>query len=391
MTKGISNNSNNRSRKKFIPVNNPLLISGEIKYLRECLKPPFWISSEGPFVKEFEDKFASYFGRKYGVSVSSGTAALEVALGAIGLKPGDEVIMPTFTIMSCAVAVVSYGAIPVFVDAEPDTWNMDVSQIEKKITKKTKAIMAVHIYGHPCDMGKIMQIAKRKGLIVIEDAAEAIGAEYKDRKCGSFGDISCFSFYANKIITTGEGGMVITNKRTYAERAKLYRDFGNDPHQRYHHEIVARNFRLNNLQAALGVAQMKNIKKFIRMKRERGKLYNRLLAGIPGIQLPVEKPWAKNVYWMYGIVLDKSTGFNNETFAKKLAQYGIDTRNFFYPLQRQPVWQKSQYRKVAEKNKGKFPVADNLSKQGLYLPSGLGNTEEEIRYVAATIRKLLEA
>src|SRR3990167_8648153 len=207
----------------MIPVNRTLFISNEAKYLAECIKSG-WISSEGPFVKEFENKFASYIGKKYGTAVSSGTAALEVAMGAIELKPGDEVIMPTFTIMSCAVAVVAYGGIPVFVDAEPDTWNMDVSQIEKKITKRTKAIMAVHIYGHPCDMGKIMQIAKRKRLIVIEDAAEAIGAEYRGKKCGSFGDISCFSFYPNKTIATGEGGMLLTNSRHFKERADTLRD-----------------------------------------------------------------------------------------------------------------------------------------------------------------------
>lgn len=385
----IKDISNNRARKNFIPVNNPLLVSGELKYLRECLKPPFWISSEGPFVKEFENKFAAYFGRKYGVSVSSGTAALEVAMGAIDLKPGDEVIMPTFTIMSCAIAIVSYGAIPIFIDAEPDTWNMDASQIEKKISKRTKAIMAVHIYGHPCDMDAIMRIAKKYKLVVIEDAAEAIGAEYKGRKCGSFGDISCFSFYANKVITTGEGGMVLTNKKPCADRAKLFRDFGNDPRQRYHHEVVARNYRLNNLQAALGVAQMKNIKKFIRMKLQRGKLYNKLLANTLGIQMPAEKPYAKNVYWMYGIVLKKSTGFTAETFRKKLVKYEVGTRAFFYPLHRQPVWRKPQYRKVRERNKNKFPVADYISRQGLYLPSGLGNTEREIKYVAKVIKQIL--
>src|SRR3990167_6909078 len=207
----------------MIPVNRPLFISGEAKYLTEAIRTG-WISSEGPYVKEFENKFATYVGKRYGTAVSSCTAALEVAIGVIDLKPGDEVIMPTFTIMSCAVAVVSYGGIPIFVDVEPDTWNMDVSQIEKKITKRTKAIMAVHIYGHPCDMDAIRRIAKRKGLIVIEDAAEAIGAEYKGKKCGSFGDISCFSFYPNKTITTGEGGMLLTNNKRFKERADMLRD-----------------------------------------------------------------------------------------------------------------------------------------------------------------------
>lgn len=372
----------------MIPVNKPLLISGEAKYLAEAIRTG-WISSEGPFVKEFENKFSSFIGKKYGTTVSSGTAALEVAIGAIELKPGDEIIMPTFTIMSCAVAVVSYGGIPVFVDAEPDTWNMDVSQIEKKITKHTKAIMVVHIYGHPCDMDAIKRIARKHKLLVIEDAAEAIGAEYKGRKCGNFGDISCFSFYPNKTITTGEGGMLLTNTKKFKERADMLRDLGFIKEKRYYHPEIARNYRMTNIQAALGVAQMKNIKKLISIKRRYGALYNKLLTKIPGLQLPAEKPYAKNIYWMYGIVLDRSTGFNNETFAKKLAQHGIGTRSFFYPLHRQPVWEKSQYRRIAEKNKSNFPIADKISKQGLYIPSGLGTTIKEIRYVSAVIKKLL--
>ena len=372
----------------MIPVNRPLLISNETKYLADCIKSG-WISSEGPFVKEFENKFSSFIGKKYGTAVSSGTAALEVAIGAIGLKPGDEVIMPTFTIMSCAVAVVSYGGIPVFVDAEPDTWNMDVSQIEKKITKQTKAIMVVHIYGHPCDMDAIKKIARKHKLLIIEDAAEAIGAEYKGKRCGSFGDISCFSFYPNKTITTGEGGMLLTNSKHFKERADMLRDLGFVKEKRYYHSEIARNYRMTNIQAALGVAQMKNIRKFVGIKRRYGALYNKLLAKIPGLQLPAKKPYAKNIYWMYGVVVSNSTGLNNETFAKKLTQNGIGTRSFFYPLHRQPVWKKSQYRKVSQRNKGKFPIADRISKQGLYLPSGLGTTEKEIKYVAKTIRQLL--
>ena len=374
----------------MIPVNRPLFISNEAKYLAESIKTG-WISSEGPFVKEFENKFAAYIGKRYGTAISSGTAALEVAIGVIDLKPSDEVIMPTFTIMSCAVAVIAYGGIPVFVDSEPDTWNMDVSQIEKKITKRTKAIMAVHIYGHPTDITPLMKLAKKHKLLVIEDAAEAIGAEYRGKRCGSFGDISCFSFYPNKTITTGEGGMLLTNNKKFRERANMLRNLGFIKNKRYYHEEIARNYRMTNIQAALGVAQLKNIRKLIAIKRRYGALYNKLLANIPCLQLPVEKTYAKNIYWMYGIVLDKSAGFNNETFAKKLAQRGVGTRPFFYPLHRQPVWKKSQYRKIAERNKGSFPVADKIAKQGLYLPSGLGNTEKEIRHVAATVRKLLSS
>jgi perosamine synthetase len=249
--------------------------------------------------------------------------------------------------------------------------------------------MAVHIYGHPCDMDAIKKIARKHKLLIIEDAAEAIGAEYRGKRCGSFGDISCFSFYPNKTITTGEGGMLLTNNKKFKERTDMLRDLGFVKEKRYYHSEIARNYRMTNIQAALGIAQLKNIRKLITIKRLYGALYNKLLANIPGLNLPAEKPYAKNIYWMYGVVLDKSTGFNNESFARKLAQHGIGTRSFFYPLHRQPVWKKSQYRRVAEKNKGNFPIADKISKQGLYLPSGLGNTEREIKYVSKIIRKLL--
>ncbi len=368
----------------MIPVNKPLFISDEKKYLAECIDSG-WISSEGPFVKEFEEKFSKYVGKKYGVAVSSGTAALEVAVGAIGLKPGEEVIMPTFTIISCALAVVNYGGVPVFVDSEPDTWNMDPNKIEEKITKKTKAIMPVHIYGHSCDMDKILRIAKKYKLKIIEDAAEAHGAEYKGEKCGSFGDISCFSFYANKIISCGEGGMVLTDNKNYFEKAKDLRNLAFGKKKRFIHKELARNYRMTNLQAAVGVAQLKNIEKLIKIKRNNAKTYTELLKNIKGLQLPVEKDYAKNVYWMYGIVLDKSTGFTAETFAEKLAKKGIQTRPFFYPLHLQPCLQK-----FIKKTKEKYPVAEKLAKQGLYLPSGLGLKKEEIEIICSIIKELLK-
>jgi len=366
----------------MIPVNQPLFISDEEKYLAECIKTS-WISSEGPFVKEFEKNFSFYVGKEYGVAVSSGTAALEIAIGTIRLKRGDEVIMPSFTIMSCASAVTAYGGIPVFVDAEPETWNMDVNKIEEKITNRTKAIMPVHIYGHPCDMDVILDIARRHNLLVIEDAAEVHGGEYKGKKCGSFGDISCFSFYANKIITTGEGGMLLTNNKEYAERAKKLRNLCFEK-KRFRHEELGKNYRLTNLQAAIGVAQLKNIDKLIEIKINNAKKYTEGLSSVKGLQLPQEKTWAKNVYWMYGIVLDESTGYDADSFAKRLAEEGIDSRPFFYPLHDQPA-----LRKLGIKPQHDCPVSERIAKQGLYLPSGLGLKNDEINVVCNSIKKLL--
>ena len=365
----------------MIPVNEPLFISNEKKYLARCIDSG-WISSEGPFVKEFEEKFSKYAGRKYGVAVSSGTAALEVAMGAVGLKPGDEVIMPAFTIISCALAVVNYGGVPIFVDSEPETWNININKIEEKITKKTKAIMVVHIYGHPCDMAVIFKIAKKHKLLIIEDAAEAHGAEYMGKKCGSFGDISCFSFYANKVVNTGEGGMVLMDSKSYFEKAKSLRNLAFGKEKRFVHKELAKNYRMTNLQAAVGVAQLKNIEKLVNIKRENAKKYTRLLKDVRGLQLPVEKEWAKNVYWMYGIVLDKSTAFDAESFAEELAEKGIQTRPFFYPLNLQPVFQNFK--------KTKCPVAEKIEKQGLYLPSGLGLKDWQIKRVVREIKKILK-
>ena len=384
----------------MIPVNRPLFISDEKEYLKKCIDEG-WISSEGPFVHEFEEKLSSYIGRIYGVAVSSGTAALEVAFGAIGLKPGEEVIMPSFTIISCASAVVNYGGAPVFIDSEEGTWNIDASKIEEKITKKTKAIMAVHIYGHPCDMDALKKITKKHNLLVIEDAAEAHGAEYGSAgslteahskssprstraKCGSFGDISIFSFYANKIISTGEGGMVLTDNKKFAERAKFLRNLGFNNNRRFYHTELARNYRMTNLQAAVGVAQLKNIDKLIKIKIENAKLYNKELKNIKGLHLPVQRDYAKNVYWMYGVVLDKSAEITAEKFAKKLVDKGIQPRPFFYPMHLQPVFKKLR------KQRDKFPVAERIAKYGLYLPSGLGLKKEEIKEVCDAIKEILK-
>ena len=369
----------------MIPVNEPLFIGREKELLCQCIDTS-WISSEGPFVKEFEEQFSSYIGTRYGIAVANGTAALEVAVGATGLKPGDEVILPTFTIISCAMAVLRYGGIPVFVDSEPETWNMDIGQIESKITKRTKAIMPVHIYGHPVDMDPIIELADKYDLYIIEDAAEVHGAEYKGRRVGGLGHVGCFSFYANKIITTGEGGMVVTNDEELAKRAKGLRNLCFKKSQRYHHDELGFNYRMTNLQAALGVAQLENIERFIEIKRENAAYYTELLSDIETLQLPVEKEWAKNVYWMYAIVLDESTGMDADVFALKLREYGIATRPFFYPMHLQPVI-KDKYKKIEGQD---FSVSEYISRQGLYLPSGLTLKKDDIEYIVQSIKKILK-
>lgn len=367
----------------MIPVNEPLLNGNEKRYLIECIESG-WISSDGPFVKRFEEMFAEYLGVKHAIAVCNGTAALEVAIAAIDIQPGDEIIIPTFTIISCALAVVRRGGIPVLVDVEPDTWCMDVNQIKDKITPKTKAIMPVHMYGHPVDMDPLMKLAERNGLYIVEDAAQVHGAEYKGKKCGSIGHINCFSFYANKIITTGEGGMVVTNDDKLAERARLHRNLCFIEKRRFYHEELGGNYRMTNLQAAVGVAQMERIEEFINIKRRNGTIYNRLLKDIDWLQIPIEKEWAKNVYWMYGIVLDETTGFDAKSFASSLKEKGIGTRPFFLGMHEQPVFLKMGLFKDEH-----YPVAERLSRQGLYLPSGLTLTELDIEKVVKAVKEIV--
>ncbi len=364
----------------MIPVNEPLIGERELQYVTECLKTG-WISSDGRFIEEFEEKWSAYCGMKYGIAVSNGTTALQVAVGCLDLKPGDEVIMPTFTIISCALAVIYNGGKPVLVDSDPRTWTTDVSQIEAKITEKTMAIMPVHIYGHPCDMDPIIELARKYNLVIIEDAAEAHGAEYKGQRCGSFGNISCFSFYANKIITTGEGGMVLTNNKEYAEKAKSLRNLCFRKERRFYHTKSGYNFRLTNIQAAIGLAQLERIDELVEKKRWIGHTYNEMLRDISGLILPVEESWAKNVYWMYGIVLDETTGFDAEEFAKRLKEKGVDTRPFFIGMHEQPVFHKMRLFRNEH-----YPVAERIARQGLYLPSGLTLTEEQIGKVCEAVK-----
>ncbi|MBP7087940.1 MAG: DegT/DnrJ/EryC1/StrS family aminotransferase [Candidatus Omnitrophica bacterium] len=367
----------------MIPVNEPLLNGREKELLNECINSG-WISSDGPFVAEFEKKFSSYIGVNFGIAVSNGAAALETALFAAGIGKGDEVIMPAFTIISCALAVIRLGARPVLIDSEPETWNMDVNQLESRITNRTKAIMAVHIYGHPVDMGPLLEIAKKHNLIVIEDAAEVHGAEYRGRKCGSLGHISAFSFYANKIITTGEGGMVLTSDKTLAEKSRSYRNLCFRPEKRFFHTELGFNYRMTNLQAAIGVAQVERIEEFIRIKREMGKYYHEKLSPIKGVKLQVEKPWAKTVYWMYCIELAENTGLDADAMMKKLGKRGIGTRPFFLGLHEQPALQDIGLFKGES-----YPVAERIARQGLYLPSGLAITKKQIDEVVKNVKEVL--
>lgn len=364
----------------MIPVNEPLLGERELEYVAECLRSG-WVSSAGRFIEEFEERWATYCGMKHGIAVSSGTAALQAAIGSLRLEQGDEVIIPTFTIISCALAVVYNGGVPVLVDSDPDTWCLDVSQIEAKITPRTRAILPVHIYGHPVDMDPVLELARQYGLLVVEDAAEAHGVEYKGRRCGGLGDISCFSFYANKVITTGEGGMVLTNDDTYAESARSLRNLCFRKERRFRHTELGHNFRFTNLQAAMGVAQLERIEEIVARKRWIGKAYGEGLKDIPGLRLPAERPWAKNIYWMYGVVLEEPTGLDAQGLARRLADSGIETRPFFLGLHEQPAFLK---RGLFQDER--YPVAERLARQGLYLPSGLALSEEQINQVCQAVR-----
>ena len=366
---------------KMIPVSEPLVGETEISNVLECLRTG-WISSAGRYIEEFESRWAAYCGMSHGVAVSNGTVALEVAVRCLDLEPGDEVILPAFTIISCVQAVIYAGGVPVLVDSDPRTWTMDVGQIESKITKKTRAIMPVHIYGHPVDMEPVWALARKYNLRIVEDAAEAHGAECHGRKCGGLGDISCFSFYANKIITTGEGGMVLTKSEAYAEKARSLRNLCFRSDRRFLHTELGHNYRLTNLQAAIGAAQVGKIEELVQLKRTMAAGYTSGLRDCPGLTLPVEEPWARNVYWMYGLVLDESLGFNARALADRLRARGVETRPFFLPMNVQPALHDLGLFTDNEP----FPVAERLGEYGLYLPSSLGLTAGETEFVCQAVR-----
>ena len=369
----------------FIPVNEPLLNGNEKKYLCECIDTG-WISSEGPFVKDFEKKMSATVGRKYGIAVSNGTAALEVACHAIGIGDGDEVIMPTFTIISCAMAVTKLGAVPVLIDSDICDWNMNVDEIENKITKKTKAIMIVHVYGLPVQVDRVLALAKKYNLKVIEDAAEMHGQTYNGLPCGSFGDISTFSFYPNKHVTTGEGGMVVTDSEELAERCHLLRNLCFRKDVRYVHDEISDNYRFTNLQAAVGLAQLERLEEFIQMKRDMGKFYTEHLQVVKGLKLPIDHTtYAENIYWVYGLVLDENINIDNREMQKILANEGIGTRTFFWCMHEQPVYQNMGLF-VGERYKN----AEYLARKGFYIPSGLALTKEQMSRVVDCVIKVMK-
>jgi perosamine synthetase len=367
----------------FIPVNEPLLDGNEKKYLAECIDTG-WISSEGPFVRRFEEEFAARLGRKHGIAVCNGTAALDAAVEALGIGPGDEVILPTFTIISCINQIVRSGATPVLIDADPLTWNMDVTQIEAKVTPRTKAIMVVHIYGLPVDLDPVLDICRRHGLKLIEDAAEAIGQTYRGRTCGSFGDISTVSFYPNKHVTTGEGGMILTDDDDLAENCRELRNLCFKPGKRFVHERLGWNLRMTNLQAALGLAQLERLDEFLERKRWIGQCYNKCLNDLTGVQRPLPRTeYAENLYWVYGLVLDESHG-DAESMMMRLSREGIGTRPFFYPMHQQPVFRERGLFVMES-----YPVAERLCRQGFYVPSGLALIQKEIDRVITAISNLI--
>ena len=360
---------------EFIPISEPNIGEKELNNVIDCIKST-WISSIGKYITEFENSFSSYCGVKYGVSVANGTLALQLALKSLNIGFGDEVIIPNLTFVATANAVTYLGAKPVLVDCEIETWNIDPTKIEKAITSKTKAIIPVHLYGHPCNMDPIMSIAKKYNLKVIEDAAEAHGSEYKGKKVGSIGDIGCFSFYGNKTITTGEGGMCITNNKTLANKMRFLKDHGMSTKKRYWHKEIGYNFRMTNMQAAIGCAQIEKIDKFIDIKRKNAFTYNSFLKDCAEIILPPEKEWAKNTFWLYSILL-KNTNINQ--LIKKLKEKNIDSRRFFYPINVLPPY----------KQKGDYKVSNMLSKNGISLPSSVNLTEEKIKYICHSLLEIL--
>jgi perosamine synthetase len=369
----------------LIPVNEPLLNGNEKKYLLECIDTG-WISSEGPFVKQFEELFSKRVGRQHGIAVANGSGALDIAVQALRLGPGDEVILPTFSIISCAAAIVRAGATPVLVDADPVSWNMSAEQVAKRITPQTKAIMVVHIYGLPVDMAPIIDLARKHGLKIIEDAAEMHGQTYNGRPCGSFGDISTFSFYPNKHITTGEGGMLVCDDPELAERCRSLRNLCFQSSKRFVHEELGWNYRMTNLQAAVGLAQLERLDEFIGIKRNMGLRYGGLLADVAGLELPVPSiEYAENIYWVYGVILKDSVPFDAEEAMRRLASAGVGTRPFFWTMHEQPV-----FRKMGLFVGESHPVAERLARRGFYIPSGLALTEEQMEKVASRVKDVLQ-
>lgn len=360
----------------------PSLTGNELEYVIDCIKTN-WISSQGSYVQKFEQSFARYHNIEYALTTSSGTTALHLALTALGVGPDDEVIVPDLTFAATANAVVHCGAKPIFVDVDPVYWNMDPNLLEEAITCRTKAIIPVHLYGHPCDMGPILQAARKHHLYVIEDCAESLGARYNDTPTGAIGDIGCFSFFSNKIITTGEGGMVITRDAELKDRMEVLRSHGMRKERRYWHEVVGFNYRMTNLQAAIGLAQMEQIEAFCEKRKQIASVYSKELSNVPGIVLPPEMPWANNIYWLYSILIDQQVSpISRNELMMELQKEGIETRPFFYPLHIQPPFRGGSKT---------FPVTEYLSARGLSLPSSNCISHDDIKRVCRNIEKIISS
>jgi perosamine synthetase len=390
----------------MIPVNEPLLARHTLKYVADCVRTG-WISSAGSYIGKFEAAFAEYLGVGHAVTTTSGTTALHLALAALNIGPGDEVVIPSQTMIAVPYAVLYTGAKPVILDVERETYNLDPARVEtflkkgcrydkraktlrnKATGRRVRALLPVHLYGHPCAMNELLSLAEAFGLDVVEDAAEAHGAVYKPggrkpaRLCGAMGRIGCFSFYANKIITTGEGGMIVTDDEALAERARRLKDLAHAPGRRFLHTELAYNYRMTNLQAAIGLAQVEEIDRFLALKHKMAETYGRLLGKIEGLTLPVEKPWAKSVYWMYGVVVEAGFGMTRDALMAALKARGIDTRTFFIPVHRQPLFENNpDYADVD------CPVAEELGRKGFYLPSGLALKPAQMKAVAQAVKDI---
>lgn len=372
------------SEQSFIPVCEPLLAGRELEYVTKAVSAG-WISSSGGYVKEFEQAFAKYLDVPCAVTTTSGTAALHLALVAAGIGPGDEVIIPAFTMIATAFAVCYTGAKPVFVDAEAATWNIDVAQIEAKLSPRTKAILPVHVYGHACDMDALERLAHEHQLLVIEDAAEAIGSRYRGKLCGAIGDMACFSFFANKLVTTGEGGMVVTRDERFVERLRSYKNlcFPATGPRRYVHDDIGFNYRMPNVLAAIGLAQLERADFYLECRRKNAAYYDSRLSGQRGITTPPSAAYTLNSYWMYGILIEDDFGLSRDEVMTRLQAAGIDTRSFFVSMHRQPA-----LAKYGCDVSGAYPTTDALANKGLYLPSGSGLTEAELARVADVLLSL---
>lgn len=359
--------------RRFIPVAAPILVGNEKAYVMDCLDST-WISSNGKYIQLFEDAFADFCGVKHAISCCNGTVALHLALMALGAGPGDEVIVPSLTYVATANAVTYCGAKPVFVDSDPETWNIDPELVEAQITPRTKAIIVVHLYGHPANMATLLTVARRHGLSVIEDAAEAHGAEYRGQKVGSIGDIGTFSFYGNKIITTGEGGMVVTSHDHLADKLRLLNGQGMDPSRRYWFSIIGYNYRMTNIAAAIGLAQLEKAEWYLQQRAEIARWYQEELQGIAGLTWQPAKEWAKHVYWMFTVLLDDDLSVSRDQIMAYLAERGAETRPVFHPIHTLPPYRCSI---LADR----LPVAERISRRGMNLPTWAGLHREEVRYV----------